>query len=81
MYLLIYYRSEFQFFYINIINVLKLVSFTLSIDKKQAEKKVIKKDLFEHCNNLKHLKGSYYEIIHELWKLVGKVILRILLID
>ena len=81
MYLLIYYRSEFQFFYINIINVLKLVSFTLLIDKKQAEKKVIKKDLFEHCNNLKHLKGRHYEIIHELLKLVGKVILRILLID
>ena len=52
-----------------------------SIDKKQAEKKVIKKHLFEHRNNLKHLKLRHYKIINELLKLLGKVILRILLID
>ena len=35
----------------------------------------------EHRNNLKHLKERHYKIINELFKLVGKVILRILLID
>ena len=57
------------------------MSFIPSIDKKQAEKKIIKKHLFEHRNNLKHLKGRHYEIINEMLKLVGKVILRILLIE
>ena len=52
-------------------------NFISSIDKKQAEKKVIKK----HRNNIKHLKGRHYKIINELLKLLGKVILRILLID
>ena len=52
----------------------------LSIDKKQAEN-VMKKYLFKHGNNLKHLKGRHYKIINELLKLLGKVILRILLID
>ena len=56
-------------------------NFISSIDKKQAEKKVIKKLLLEHHNNLKHLKGRHYKIINELLKLLGKVILRILLID
>ena len=56
-------------------------NFMSSIDKKQAEKKVIKKHLFEHRNNLKHLKLRHYKIINELLKLLGKVILRILLID
>ena len=56
-------------------------NFISSIDKKQAEKKVIKKHLFEHRNNLKDLKGRHYKIINELLKLVGKVILRILVID
>ena len=56
-------------------------NFISSIDKKQAEKKVIKKHLFEHRNNIKHLKGRHYKIINELLKLLGKVILRILLID
>ena len=48
-----------------------------SINKKQVDKKVTKKHLFEHRNNLKHLRGRYYNIINELLKLVGKVILRI----
>ena len=41
----------------------------------------MKKYLFEHRNNLKHLKGRHYKIIKELLKLLGKVILRILIID
>ena len=48
-----------------------------SINKKQVDKKVTKKHLFEHRNNLKHLRGRHYNIINELLKLVGKVILRI----
>ena len=55
-------------------------SFISSIDKKQAEKNVIQKHLFEHPNNLKHLKRRY-KITNELLKLPGKVILRILMID
>ena len=48
-----------------------------SINKKQVDKKFTKKHLFEHRNNLKHLRGRHYNIINELLKLVGKVILRI----
>ena len=48
-------------------------NFISSIDKKQAEKKVFKKNLFKHSNNLK--------IINELLKLLGKVMLRISLVD
>ena len=48
-----------------------------SIYKKQADQNVTKKHLLKHRNNLKHLRGRYYNIINELLKLVGKVILRI----
>ena len=50
------------------------------MDKKQAEKKSVNKHVFRHRNNLKHLKERHYKIINELLKLVGRVILRILLI-
>ena len=55
-------------------------NFISSIDKNQAEK-VIKKHLFKYRKNLKHLKKRLYQIINEVLKLVGRVILRILLID
>ena len=38
-------------------------NFISSIDKKQAEKKVMKKHLFQHRNNLKHLKGRQYKTL------------------
>ena len=63
------------------------LNFTSSIEKKQAEKKVIKKHLFGQLlknicyNNLTHVIGRHYKIINELLKLVSRVILRILLID
>ena len=63
------------------------LNFISLIEKKQAEKKVIKKHLFGqllkniYCNNLTHVIGRHYKIINELLKLVGRVILRILLID
>ena len=56
-------------------------NFISSIDKNHAEKKVIKKHLFKYRKNLKHLKKRLYQIINEVLKLVGRVILRILLID
>ena len=49
------------------------------MDKKQAEKKSVNKHVLRHRNNLKHLKERH-KIINELLKLVGRVILRILLI-
>ena len=57
------------------------LNFTSSIEKKQAEKKVIKKHLFGQLlknicyNNLTHVIGRHYKIINELLKLVGRVIL------
>ena len=52
-------------------------NFIALIDKKQAEKKVIKKHLFEHRNNSNHVKERHYKIINELLKLFGRFILRI----
>ena len=55
--------------------------FHLSSNPHTSCLSVFKKHLFEYRNNLKHLKGRQHKIINVLLKLVGKVILRILLID
>ena len=48
-------------------------------DKQHAEKKIIKKQLWDHHSNLKCLRSKHFELSRNLLQLVSKVIFRILL--